>query len=169
MKQEQASLTDAIDTSAQGPLRCFRIRIGNAAHLLLPNTLVAEVVEQRPYESIPSMPSWVLGKLAWRGREVPLIDLESMLGQEPAQVMTGRRYLVLNTLNGNPRLPFIAMAMDGLPHTMLLSEADLRYDETADSEQSLLLTRLIHDEDVLWVPDLDEIERRVEAAGLQVI
>lgn len=147
-------------------VRCLLMPLHNAM-LLLPNTLVAEVVEYRVLDRTANMPQWVRGTLPWRGKNVAVISFERLLGQEVAQSGEHRRYVVCNTLNGNPRLPFVALEVDGLPHLAMVKNEMLEHGDDAQEEREpAILARLRLNEESVIVPNIDVMEKMLEHLGL---
>jgi chemosensory pili system protein ChpC len=150
---------------AELAVRCLTLNLFGM-NLILPNTLVAEVTDTTTVNSAANTPEWLRGFISWRGRAIPLISFEQLLGQEALGRHDERRMVVLNTLNANPRLPFIAMEIQGLPHLSVLKHGMLEYDESAVGEEPVILSRLLIDGEQLIVPNLDVIERMLENLGI---
>ena len=100
-------------------VRCLVLALHEMS-LLLPNTMVAEVIDYKPAEATGHMPAWMIGMLSWRGRNVPVISFERLLGRDIARHNRERRYVVCNTLSGNPRVPFVALEVQGIPHLTMV-------------------------------------------------
>lgn len=136
--------------------------------ILLPNTLVAEVTEVASVETAANTPDWLSGFVNWRGRNVPLVSYERLLGQDTIERHDGSRMVVLNTLNGNPQLPFIAMEIQGLPHMSLLSHDMVEYEDNDKAGEPVVLSSLRVEGDSVLVPNIDVIERMLENLGISV-
>ena len=146
-------------------VRCLTLDL-HGLKLLLPNTLVAEVTETIEVKPAGNTPDWLSGFVTWRGRNIPVIVFEELLGMETAGRHDDSRMVVLNTLNNNPRVPFIAMEIQGLPHLSLLKHGMLEYDENANTDERVILTAMRIDGESLLVPNLDAIERMLEGLGI---
>ncbi|HQY49033.1 MAG TPA: chemotaxis protein CheW, partial [Thermomonas sp.] len=44
------------------------------ARLLLPNATIAEVLSFAPPEPVADAPDWLLGRIRWRGWQLPLVS-----------------------------------------------------------------------------------------------
>ena len=150
---------------AELSVRCLTLDL-LGAKLLLPNTLVAEVTEASEVEAATNAPSWLSGFISWRGRSVPLVVFEEIIGTESPGRHDESRMVVLNTLNDNPRIPFIAMEIQGLPHLSLLKHGMLEYDENNKMDEPVILTGISIDGESLIVPNIDAIERMLENLGI---
>lgn len=132
--------------------------------LLLPNACIAEILSVADPESIDGAPDWLLGRIRWRGWQVPLVAYSTLAGlgaHDPA--LRGQRVLVLKTLNGDPRMPYFALLTEGFPRLVAISPTQL--DERADAALDDVVAAAVRfqDEDAL-VPDLDAVERRLQTA-----
>jgi chemosensory pili system protein ChpC len=145
-------------------VRCLTVRL-HGMNLLLPNTLVAEVTQSASVTAAGNSPDWLAGLVSWRGRNVPLVSFEQLLGREARQRHDESRMVILNTLNGNPSIPFVAVEIQGMPHLSLLKHGRLEYDEKKSSEPVVLASLLLDGESVV-VPNLDVIERMLGNLGL---
>jgi hypothetical protein len=76
--------------------------------------------------------------------------------------------VVLNTLSGNSRIPFIALEIQGLPHLSLFKHGMLEYDEDASGDEPVVLANMRVDGESVIVPNIDVIERMLENLGFSV-
>lgn len=150
---------------AELSVRCLTLDL-LGLKLLLPNTLVAEVSEASAVTPAANTPDWLSGFISWRGRNVPLISFEQLLGIEAPGRHDESRMVILNTLNNNPRVPFIGIEIQGLPHLSLLKHGMLEYDENEKMEEPVVLTGLRIEGESLIVPNIDAIERMLESLGI---
>ena len=129
--------------------------------MLLPNAAVAEVVSYSEPKAIADAPDWLLGWLTWRDHKVPLISFEVASGGMVRSDLEGNRIAVLNTLNSNPRVPYIAVLIQDLPKLHLIQPDSVTAREDAEPRQSVAGQFLTDGEPVV-VPDIDDLEMRVE-------
>lgn len=146
-------------------VRCLTLSL-NGMSLLLPNTMVAEVSEVLPVNVAANTPEWLSGFVSWRGRTVPAVSFEKLLGQDTAVRHGDNRMVVLNTLNGNPGIPFIAMEIQGLPHLSLLKHGMLEHAENEQRKEPVVLATVRVDGEVAIVPNVDVIERMLQNLGI---
>lgn len=128
--------------------------------LLLPNTAVAEVLSYQRPDAALAAPEWLLGMLLWRERRIPMISFEAASGGRPARPHRRSRIVVLNTLSGNPDMPYIAVLTQGIPQLRALGENAVEREEGEASASVACRVRLGGREPAL-IPDLDELERRM--------
>lgn len=139
-------------------VHCLNIPLKNM-NLLLPNAAVAEVIGYAEAEPIDGAPPWLLGRLLWRDRAVPLISCESAMGLENTR--DGNRIAILNTLNSNSRVPYIGIIMQDIPSLLRVKQESIE-PRTVDHElQSVSAYVTVAGESYI-IPDIDELEKRVE-------
>ena len=136
--------------------------------LLLPTTAIAEIVDWQTPAPVADAPDWLLGMMAWRGLQIPLLSFEAANGEAPGEVQRRGRVAVLNGIGGDPDLPFYAVQAQGIPH---LTSAD-QHSLQAISEPESLLPLVsgiasLQDQEVL-IPDLDKLEALIKSTGLCV-
>lgn len=150
---------------AELKVRSFTLPLNNLA-LLVPSTVVAEVLDYRESEPAPHMPEWLLGMLSWRGRNVPLFCFEKLLGQEQAPRREGARYVICNTLNGSNRIPFFGIQIEGMPQLRMVTNDMLTMDSESADEQTAVQAYLRLQGERVILPDFDEIEEMLESLGI---
>lgn len=154
------------DQQTSDTVHCLQIPMYEES-VLLPNAAVAEVIGYMEPEPLPDAPDWFLGKITWREHKVPLISFEMVSGGQNPGTLQGVRIAVLNTLQGNTRLPYIAIVTQGIPSLKLVREQQISPDQRdASARQSI--AGFVQLEGVsLVVPDIDDLEARIER--LQVV
>lgn len=132
--------------------------------LMLPNACIAEILSVADPEPIENAPEWLLGRIRWRGWQVPLIAFSTLAGiGEHDASLRGQRVLVLKTLGGDARLPYFALLTQGFPRLVTVSPAMLVEQPDAELGEGVAASVRYQDEEAL-VPDMDGIERRLQAA-----
>ena len=128
-------------------LKCHIIPV-KAGNLLVPEHLIAEIVTLDDSDNE--------GNIAWRNRIVPIID-----NNDNSKVAT--RVVVIKSVMGYQRLPYIAIATDGIPYPIvvnpdLLSELELSAeDQVCDIAASYVRVGSLD----CIVPDLPKVERQI--------
>ena len=146
-------------------VRCLTLDL-HGLEILLPNTLVAEVTESTEVSAAANTPDWLSGFVSWRGRNVPLVSFEQLLGVDTAGHHDSGHMVVLNTLNNNPQVPFIAIEIQGLPRLSSLQHGDVEYDENEKNAEPVVLSGLRIEGESVIVPNIDVIERMLENLGI---
>jgi len=151
---------------ASDAVHCLQIPMYEES-LLLPNAAVAEVIGYTDPEPLPDAPDWYLGKIAWREHKVPLISFEVASGGENPGNLHGSRIAVLNTLQGNRQIPYVAIVTQGIPGLKLVREKQLSPDNRDSGNRHSVAGFVQLDGVSLVVPDIDDLEARIER--LQVV
>ena len=129
--------------------------------LLLPNAAVAEIIEYRAPESLNDMPNWCLGKVTWRGLDIPLVSYEAFVGGEISGESSRLRIAVLNTLNGNQEVPFVGVVLKGIPRLFTAGSDSISAE--AGTVTAGMLAQVQAGEEAAVIPDIDALERSVAA------
>jgi len=152
-----------MSTSQQQDIRGVLIAIGGG-RLLLPNATIAEVLSFAPPEPITDAPDWLLGRLRWRGWQLPLIAFARLAGIAEEQGGLGSKVVVLKAMAGNPKSPYFALLTQGFPRLVTVSPQTLLVDEDQSDLPQGVHARVRLNEDNAFVPDLEAIESLVGGA-----
>ncbi len=148
-----------------GDIRGVMISVTNA-RLLLPNATVAEVITYAEPEPVPGAPDWLLGRIRWRGWQLPLVSFARLSGASRTEGELGAKVAVLKSLGDNAKIPYIALLTQGFPRlTTVSADALIPGDELQNApgvRQSVLLR-----DDPAVIPDLEGIEAMVGEALAQ--
>lgn len=131
------------------------------ARLLLPNATIAEVLSFSAPEPIPGAPNWLLGRIRWRGWQLPLIGFSRFAGTGHDQGGLGSKVIVLKALGGDPKRPYFALLTQGFPRLVTVAESAL---QAIDSDETLpagVLVRVRLNEDEALLPDLAALEEHL--------
>ena len=130
--------------------------------LLLPNVALAELVGYRAPQTSPGMPSWLLGQISWRDLRLPLLSFEAASDGQ-TKITSSSRVAVLNAVGGRPQVKFIAVLLQGIPHSVKVDSKLAR----ADVKLSPLeLDAIELDGIVARIPDMMALEQLLADAAL---
>jgi len=149
----------------EGAVRALVVPLAGI-NLLVPNTVVAEVIPYGEPAPLPEAVPWMAGMVQWRGLKVPLFAFEVFVGLASEPPAGANRLVIINTLRGNERLPFIAVASQGIPRALRVSEQAVQ--QSAPAPEPGLAYRLAVDEVALAIPELDAIEDALIQGGITV-
>jgi len=157
--QQQLTATEKNLTDV---IHCLTISLSNEA-LLLPNAAVAEVIGYVEPEPLDGAPDWFLGRIAWRERLVPLIALEHATASqdEVGKGPKGNRIAILNTLNGNQELPYIAIISQGIPSLNVVRNEDIASVEVLPATRSSIAEIVELNGEQRIILDIDDLENRI--------
>jgi chemosensory pili system protein ChpC len=134
-------------------------------HVLLPNSAVAEILAYSRPEPFKKAPAWLLGELAWRGWQVPVISYERLIEESDGNVVTPKaRILIIKTLGESTQVNYIGLVIQGLPKLKKVSAESL-FEEQTDELPKPLFSKVSVDELQAFIPELGELTRIVERAA----
>jgi len=128
--------------------------------LLLPNAAVAEITAYAAAQTVDEAPEWLSGLFEWRGVKVPLIDFERMCDEQDSPG-SFERVAVFNSLGGNIRLPFFAIATQGIPRLLKVNDSILTATPGEIEEQGPVRKSVMINGEPARIPDLDKMEKRL--------
>ncbi len=128
---------------------------------LLPNAAVAEVIPYTESVAVEDAPDWLVGYITWRERRVPLVMFEAASDGEVGRIHKGCRIAVLNTLNGNSELPYVAIVMQGLPSLQIVRSNMIQYADRPTMQRQSIKAYVNLNGVAAIMPDIDELESRL--------
>ena len=141
-------------------VHCLLLPIYNDI-LILPNAAVAEIVPYTTPDTVIDTPEWFLGNLTWRDRPIPFISFELASDGERGEVHKSSRVAVLNTLNGNHELPYIAVLSQGLPSLQIVRPNNIQFTDNPAGQRQSVKAYVNMNGMAAMIPDLDDLESRV--------
>ncbi|MDH5181304.1 MAG: chemotaxis protein CheW [Gammaproteobacteria bacterium] len=151
----------ALPAGQVSAIHCLMIPMSSEI-LLLPNASIAEVIAYQEPEKGSDAVDWLLGRISWRDYRVPVVSFELVSGTDNKTGMRkGSRIAILNTLNGNSKLPYIGIVTQGIPHLQVVQEKNI-IPNTPETEQSRFIKAyvLVNGEPAS-IPDIDALEKRL--------
>lgn len=133
------------------------------ARLLVPNAAIAEVLSFADPVPVDNTPDWMLGRIRWRGWQLPLIAFSSLAGIEHEQGQPTNKVVVLKTLGGDPKAPYFSLLTQGFPRLVTVSRTALVAGDDARPPPGVRMRVILNEDDAL-VPDLEVIEAMIGKA-----
>jgi chemosensory pili system protein ChpC len=145
-------------TEVAGEIRGVLIPLAGD-QLLMPNALVAEVVNYQAPQPIEEAPAWLKGNMGWRGEILPVVSMEALMQIPEAELGHRARIVVCNAMSGNARLPYLGLIAQSIPRLVRITRDNL---EPADEDRfqipgSIAGVRIAGEE--ASIPDLGALER----------
>lgn len=126
-------------------------------NLLIPTVTVAEMVSHKPLEKKPDSPDWFLGLFEWRDRKIPVLSYEVLNGSGLSPLNAKGRIAVINNTGISEKLPFLAIATQGIPRLSRVAEDDIV--ENADkTKRAVDLMQVKVGVEQLVIPDIAALE-----------
>lgn len=143
-------------------LRCLLVGFAGG-RLLLPGSMIVEVLPYATPLRAADAPHWVLGSLLWRARTVPLIGIEPLVTGRPAEPGARSRIVVLTT--PSERVRHLALVSLEVPQLSLLTRETLKANDELDCPPGMLRAVQIGDQRA-WIPDLDLLCEELAPLGV---
>ena len=150
-----------MNTANTNDIRGVLIQIAGS-QLLLPNAATVEVLSYADPEPIEHAPAWLLGQIRWRGWRLRMVSFARIAGTHTEGSSVGTKVIVIKALGGDPKLPYFALVAQGFPRLVTISRDNLIVDsEHMETLPEGIRLRVMFNEDVALVPDLDAAERMI--------
>ena len=157
-----------MSTSTTHDIRGVLIQVAGA-RLLLPNATIAEVLSYADPDPVENTPDWLLGRIRWRGWQLPLIAFSRLSGIAEESGGLGSKVIVLKALGGDSKAPYFALLTQGFPRLVTVSPDTVVADGGAadDAMPTGVQARVMLNQDDALLPDLEGIERMIGDALAQ--
>jgi len=152
--------------SGKGPeIRCLLIATDGET-LLLPITVMAEVVDITQLQAMDDSPPWLLGQIEWESRQVPVFSFSALInGKDVGKLSARSKIMVLKSLSDSARVPYLGLLLGDLPKPITVKESTLV--STGDEKKSMgVYSRITIEEQDAIIPDLDRLTHLVTHATL---
>ncbi len=133
-------------------------------NLLLPNVAIAEVTSYQAVDQISDGPDWLLGRLSWRDRALPLVSIERIVGLPWEEGALGARISVVNSVKEKSEIPFFAMVTLGIPRLLHADTDALGESVLENKKYPEVVADLVQigSEEAL-IPNLEILQSSIEA------
>jgi len=155
--------TTVSQDNAGADIRGVLIQV-TGARLLLPNATIAEVLSFADPEPVANAPDWLLGRIRWRGWQLPLLSFARLSGLAEEHGGLGSKVIVLKALGGDPKAPFFAVLTQGFPRLVTVSRDALVAEESGDALPRGVRARVVLKDDAALLPDLEQVEQLIGEA-----
>ena len=134
-------------------------------YVLLPNSVVGEILNFTSPEPFKQGPPWLMGEIAWRGWQVPVINYERMLkGSSNTKITSKSRILIVKTLGESTQVNYIGLLIQGLPRLKKVSRTTL-LEQQNEELPGAVFSQVTIDDLRAVIPDLGDLTRIVELAA----
>lgn len=131
--------------------------------ILLPGSMIAEVVNFAEPEAFATGPEWLLGEVRWNGWQIPVVNFALLAGLTSDYVVPDRaRVLVVKTLSMSASILHIGMVIEGLPRLKNVTPANLVEIE-GQTPDGVFSHVQVEDQSAV-IPDLDALAVTIEKA-----
>jgi chemosensory pili system protein ChpC len=134
-------------------------------HVLVPNIVVAELMDFTMPEPLRRAPDWILGELVWNGWQVPVISFEHLVSDSGANTVTAKaRILIIKTLGESIQVNYIGLIIQGLPKLKKITADNLLEKLSNELPDGVFSEVSIEDLNAM-IPELGSLTRLVEDAA----
>jgi len=131
--------------------------------VLLPGSMIAEVVNYNDPEPFHEGPEWLLGEVRWNGWQLPVANLGMLAGlSDDYSVPPRARVLVVKTLSTVASVLHVGLLTEGLPRLKNVTPDNLEETEGATPEG--IFSHVVVEDQAAVIPDLDALALTIEKA-----
>lgn len=132
--------------------------------VLLPGSVVAEVVEFSEPKPFRDTPDWLLGEIEWNGWQIPVVNYAILADSGDDNTISPRnRILVVKTLSNSTSVAHVGLVINGLPQLKKISTGSLVENNTKSSTG--IFSHVTIDGQAAVIPDLDGLATAIEQAA----
>jgi len=137
----------------------------NEGYVMLPNSVVGEILNFNSPEPFKQGPPWLLGEIAWHGWQVPVVNYERMIKDNGITTITSKsRILIVKTLGESTQVNYLGLLIQGLPRLKKVSMNTLQEIQTDDLPDTVF-SKVSIDDLQAFIPELGDLTRVVELAA----
>lgn len=151
--------------STTGPAVHCQLLPLQGEQLLLPNTVIAEIIRFGELAPVDGAPPWLLGRIEWRDQVIAVVSFEAACKEAVAE--TGRRtkIVVLNAPGDNAQLDFFGVVVQGMPQLLRVREDNIAMIEHETDLHPFIRCHVIVGGETAAIPDMDVLEEKLLASA----
>ncbi|MBT8136233.1 MAG: chemotaxis protein CheW [Gammaproteobacteria bacterium] len=130
--------------------------------LVVPRACIAEVAGYNQPEPVNGAPHWLLGRMEWNGRTIPLISFEGACGEAMPRTGPRSRVVVFRAISDKLRTGYFGLVTQGFPQLVRVNPAVLAPDTGSDwpaDSPVLCQVRMVNQRPL--IPDLELLETMI--------
>jgi chemosensory pili system protein ChpC len=132
--------------------------------LVVPRTIVAEVLTWQTPQPVPDVPPWYLGDIKWNARAVPVVSFEALCGRSFPAPGTRTRIVIFVAISNQLGAGYFGLGTQGFPQLVRMNPDVVKADPDGKySERGPVLcqVRLLNESPL--IPDFECIEQMISA------
>ena len=126
--------------------------------LLVPNVVVAEIIEMSTVRQLDNTPSWQVGMIDWRGKDLPLFLFEGFADTQTQYSVVERPVVAVMNSVTERALPAYALVCCGIPKLITVKPDDIETFEAVNTQIERVRVRVQLEEAI--VPSLEYLESK---------
>ena len=134
-------------------------------NVIVPNALVAEIISVKDVEQSEEGPDWFLGKMTWRGADVPLLSFEASGGEKISKVNLNTQAVVLYAVGNSGDVsdhPYLGLVMSGVPHVSHFTRDQIKADDEVEEAHPMVAQKVRINGASVSILDVDAMVEMVE-------
>jgi chemosensory pili system protein ChpC len=129
--------------------------------LMIPDALIAEIVDfQTTHAENDEVPTWYLGRLPWRGVNIPLVSLEALNNDSFFHQSRSLKIIVIHGAFHRKTMPYWAFVALETPKMLRVMNDALTLEEEADLGKVEKMKVTMADESVM-ILDIKKLEEEI--------
>jgi len=130
--------------------------------VLLPGSVVAEVIDFTAPKPYNGAPAWLLGEVGWSDWSVPVISFARLAGTSHDETSNKRsRIMVLKSLAETSSAPYLGILINGVPRMAKVNPGSLTKPKRMADYPCVFREVTITDQQAV-IPEMDKLTRLVE-------
>jgi chemosensory pili system protein ChpC len=105
-------------------IKCVILTL-RSENVMVPNAAIAEIISAKDATHADDAPNWFLGKMPWRGVDVPLVSFEAAAGIEAKNINLNTQVAVLYAVSKDAKYPYVGLVISGVPHVSNFSREQI--------------------------------------------
>lgn len=132
--------------------------------LVVPRACIAEVAGFSQPQTVPGAKPWLLGKISWNGRSIPLASFEGACGEVMPRSGPRSRVVVFRAMTDALRSGYYGLVTQGFPQLVRVNPGVLAPDTGSNWRADcpvLCQVRMVNQRPL--IPDLEMLEQMIAA------
>lgn len=149
-------------TEAIESIRSLIVALANG-QLILPYSLVQEIIVWEEPTPIEDSPEWLLGQVQWRRWKLPVVSAERLAGEDLSHTARKAHIVVCSLLRKDDEMPCVGIVAQGVPQIATADSATIVALEEA-SEMEWAAAQMNYKGQRAWVPDFTALAKALTAS-----
>lgn len=149
-----------------GKIKCVLLTL-RTENVVVPNAALAEIVSLRDVNKISNAPQWVLGKMHWRGVDIPLVSFEAA-AEGAGAAMSANQAAVIHLISndGKAAYPYVGISISGVPHISDFSKEQIATDTQERKAHPMVAQRIRINGAAASILDISSIAAMLKKAAI---
>ena len=147
-------------------IKCVLLTL-RTENVVVPNAALAEIVSLRDVSKVDGAPQWLLGKMHWRGVDIPLVSFEAA-AEGAGTVMSANQAAVIHLISkdGKSVSPYVGLSISGVPHVSDFSKEQITTDAQERKAHPMVAQRIRINGAAASILDIDAIASMLKKAAV---